>query len=128
MSKEIKSPISGEAEPEVKLVKLKNGEQFVAAVIKIEGQDSLAVFNPLVLNLVPVDQAGQQMGVQTRPWLMFNRSDEGVQIKASEVLCITNVDPQVLDLFNENENRIKEEARATESGIVTPPEKELVIP
>lgn len=113
---------------EVKLVKLKNGEQFVASIGEIEGEDSFAVFNPLVLNLVPMDQAGQQMGVQTRPWLMFNKQDEPVEIDACQILCITNVDPQVLQLFKENEEKAKQEARAAESGIVTPPEKELVIP
>ncbi len=132
MSQETES-IVGDAETkvvdtEIKLVKLNNGEQFVASIALIEEEGIWAVFSPLVLNLVPMDQGGQQMGIQTRPWLMFNKPDEPIEIPTSEVLCITDVDPQVLQMFRDNEEKAKQEARAAESGIVTPPEKELVIP
>jgi len=110
-----------EVELQIKLIKLKNGEQFVASVGNVREDDTLIMFNPMILNLVPMDESGQQVGIQTRPWLMFNLQDEPIEIHLSDVMTITNVDPQVLKLF-------EEQGSTDPSSEIITPEKELVIP
>lgn len=96
---------------EIKVVKLKTGEETIAEVKEAEG--GLLLVNPVRFVPVPGPQGQTQIAMQ--PFSPFT-SDKEIFIKADDVIFVANAGDDFKNAWNQEYG----------SGIVTPPTPELI--
>lgn len=84
--------------PQVVLVKLTNGENFVARVTE-NPNDKYEIRKPIVFRIVQAEGSPPQ--VQPMPWLPFHDITTSVFLPKNQVLCFASLDKEVQNMYNQ---------------------------
>jgi len=94
-----------DAEGKMRFVKLKNGEEFVAFVERVDNLN-MYVSNPMVAQVVRSQESISGTSVTFVPWVAFSFNRENMPIPKDEIMILSKTQPELAAAYSKATGKV----------------------